>query len=111
MKLKELLNEGTWALPFTKHDAMKLYNIMLNELTASEAKDTLYNIIGDDQLYDLLDDFTADIDKDAPFIDIRPEIATRLKHILDEYEANPKSFKHRFDDDALKILKTIVKSY
>ena len=52
--------EGTWALPDTPEAQAKLNELMSQELIvgpdATNAKEQLYDIIGDDQLFDILSD-------------------------------------------------------
>lgn len=109
MKIKELLLEGTWALPNTKEKALELYFLMQDEIPAKEATDKIYNLIGDDLLFDIIADYLQGYDKDAHTIDVRYSIASRLERLLDQYEMNPESFKEPFDDEAIKILKDIVR--
>lgn len=77
MKMKEAqifenwintLSEGTWALPDTPESQEKLNQLMSAELIvgpdATNATELLYDVIGDDQLFDILDDL-ADRDPRA----------------------------------------------
>jgi hypothetical protein len=54
------LSEGTWALPDTPEAQTKLDNLMSQELIvgpdATNATENLYDVIGDDQLFDILSD-------------------------------------------------------
>lgn len=60
--------EGTWALPDTPEKAKQLINLMNQELTvgpeAINATEQLYELVGDDVLFDILDEL-ADRDPDA----------------------------------------------
>ena len=60
------LEEGTWALPETPEQKEKLAMLLSNELIvgadATNATEQLYDLIGDDKLFDLLNDLA---DKDA----------------------------------------------
>ena len=56
----ETVAEGTWALPDTPQDKEKLSALMSQELIvgpdATNATEQLYDLIGDDRLFDILDD-------------------------------------------------------
>lgn len=73
--------EGTWALPETPEQQKRLQELLAKELPvgpdAVNATEQLYDIIGDDQLFDRLMDL-ADSDPDA---DARPVILDRLKEL------------------------------
>lgn len=43
---------GTWALPQTKKQAKELQQLMKDSLPANIACDKLYNLLGDDDLFD-----------------------------------------------------------
>lgn len=75
------LAEGTWALPDTPEAKQKLADLLASELQvgpdATNATEQLYDVFGDDQLFDTLQSL-ADEDADA---DARPAIIARLKEI------------------------------
>jgi hypothetical protein len=75
------LIEGTWALPETPEAKDTLYSLLNQELPvgpdAANAKEQLYDILGDDQLFDRLSDL-ADRDANA---DARPVIIARMKEM------------------------------
>jgi hypothetical protein len=54
------LSEGTWALPETPEQMEKLNELMSGELIvgpdATNATEQLYDIVGDDELFDILND-------------------------------------------------------
>jgi len=54
------LSEGTWALPDTPESQEKLNQLMANELIvgpdATNATELLYDLVGDDELFDILND-------------------------------------------------------
>jgi hypothetical protein len=62
------LVEGTWALPDTKEDKNRLQDLMSRELTvgadATNATEQLYDLVGDDKLFDILSDI-ANTNPDA----------------------------------------------
>jgi len=57
------LTEGTWALPDNPEAQEKLNQLMSSELIvgpdATNATELLYDVVGDDELYDILDDLAA----------------------------------------------------
>jgi hypothetical protein len=75
------LVEGTWALPETPESKDTLYSLLNQELPvgpdAANAKEQLYDILGDDQLFDRLSDL-ADRNANA---DARPVIIARMKEM------------------------------
>jgi hypothetical protein len=60
--------EGTWALPDTPEKQRRLQDLMSQELTvgpdAINATEQLYDLVGDDALFDILDDI-SNLDPDA----------------------------------------------
>lgn len=75
------LVEGTWALPETPEAKDKLYSLLAQELPvgpdAANATEQLYDILGDDELFDRLGEL-ADRDANA---DARPVIIARMKEM------------------------------
>ena len=75
------LVEGTWALPETPEAKDKLYSLLNSELPvgpdAANATEQLYDILGDDELFDQLSEL-ADRDANA---DARPVIIARMKEM------------------------------
>lgn len=75
------LVEGTWALPETPEAKQKLSDLLANELPvgpdAANATEQLYDILGDDELFDRLIDLS---NKDAN-ADARPVIIARMKEM------------------------------
>jgi len=75
------LVEGTWALPETPEAKDKLYSLLNSELPvgpdAANATEQLYDILGDDELFDRLSEL-ADRDANA---DARPVIIARMKEM------------------------------
>jgi hypothetical protein len=94
---------GTWSLPYRKPDALKLKNILeqLDEYGFALLKDQLYPILGNDELFDVLD-----IKEDEVFQAIRKSI----RQIVIQYEKEPTNFKGTFSPASLKILKEIAES-
>lgn len=73
--------EGTWALPETPEAKDKLYSMLNSELPvgpdAANATEQLYDIFGDDILFDRLSEL-ADRDANA---DARPVVIARMKEL------------------------------
>lgn len=72
--------EGTWALPNTPESMKKLQDLMSRELIvgpdATNATEQLYDLVGDDKLFDILDDISV-LDPDANAWD-DPRVQRRL---------------------------------
>lgn len=75
--------EGTWALPDTPEQEARLKELMSSELIAgpdgTNATEQLYDIVGDDQLFDLIG-AAAEADPNTNIWDI-PEIVERLQQL------------------------------
>jgi len=85
------ISEGTWALPETDEDKDKLIDILSQELPvgvdAINAKELLYNIFGDDSLFDALEEL-AEVDPQADARD------TVMDHLMDK---NPTMYQAILD--------------
>ena len=85
------VSEGTWALPNTEQDQQKLIDILSEELPvgvdAQNATNVLYNIFGDDTLFDRLEEI-AEVDPEA---DARDAVMERLS------EVNPQMYQAILD--------------
>jgi hypothetical protein len=83
------VSEGTWAMPETSEQKKRLQDLMAQELPvgpdAINATEQLYDIFGDDQLFDELDELSI-TDPDA---DARPLIAQRAQELGIDLEFNP----------------------
>ena len=71
---EETVTEGTWSIPDTPEKVRELKDLMKEELTADEAIDRLGGILGDDSLFDDIEDMK---DKD-PKADVRGMVVRRL---------------------------------
>jgi hypothetical protein len=75
------VTEGTWAMPETPEQIKRLRELMQTELPvgpdATNATELLYDIVGDDELFDRLEEL-AEQDPDA---DARPIIQRRLDQL------------------------------
>jgi len=76
----DLLDEGTWAIPETPEDLQQLQQLLAKPLPfgmdATNVTSVLYDIIGDDTLFDTLHDLVDDLGEDA---DAVPAIKEWLK--------------------------------
>lgn len=77
------VTEGTWALPDTPEKAERLQKLMTQELTVgpdgTNAEEQLYELVGDDELFDILGDISM-IDPDAnAWAD--PRVQERLREL------------------------------
>ena len=79
----DLLDEGTWAIPETPEDLQQLQQLLAKPLPfgmdATNVTSVLYDIIGDDSLFDTLHDLVDDLGQDA---DAVPAIKEWLKDNL-----------------------------
>ena len=75
------LAEGTWAVPDTPEAERKLQELMAQELPvgpdATNATEQLFDLVGDDELYDQLEQLA----RDDPDADARPLIQARLEEM------------------------------
>jgi hypothetical protein len=75
------VTEGTWTVPETPEQENKLRELLSTELIvgadAIDATEQLYDLIGDDQLFDQL----AEIAKDDPSADVRQVVIDRLQEL------------------------------
>jgi len=75
------LVEGTWAVPETPEQENKLRELLSSELIvgpdATNATEQLYDLIGDDELFDRL----AEIASKDPNADVRDAVIDRLKEL------------------------------
>lgn len=49
------ITEGAWSLPDSDEDYSKLFDLLNTPYTAAELKERLYNVLGDDAVFDILD--------------------------------------------------------
>ena len=90
---------GTWSAPMTVKQAKKLAKLMSKPLPAEIAQHKIHNILGDDLLYDY-------IDQCDPQTDVRPLVKLRLAHFL---EIQPQGyFFKKWEDEALNICNRII---
>ena len=94
---EEVVKEGTWAVPETSKQKSALKKLLSKPLKAKGATDKLYNIIGDDELFDNIDDFAST----EPNADVRSMVRTAMKRlgikeetILDRIDIKLKEIKN-----------------
>ena len=85
------LEEGTWSIPETPEQVKKLSNLLKNPLDAETALDELYDVFGDDQLFDDLEVMK----REEPETDVRHVVISRLKdmNFIKEVRENNQSQK------------------
>jgi hypothetical protein len=71
------LDEGTWATPDTPKEKAALKKLLSKPLKAKDASDKLYDLVGDDQMADDLDDYA---DK-HPNDDVRAMVKSHMKRL------------------------------
>ena len=101
------LGEGTWTLPKTPKQKAALKKILSKPFPAKDASDKIYDIIGDDQLADDLDDLASSDPND----DARDLVKSHMKRLgikeeveLGEASGDKEAYK-KFFDAALKKFK------
>lgn len=105
----KILSEGTWDAPQTAKQARKLAQIMAIPLPVGTAADTIYDIVGDD---DLFDNFWELEDKDGQDADARYLIAAKLKEWLDDLGTeNDPGWKDPWSRQAIKIVRAAIEKF
>lgn len=102
--LKEnVLKEGTWALPYTAKKANKigllLQGLLKGDYTTEKVTDALYNLYGDDMLFDEL----ASVNKNYVGI-----VQKHIKGLIAQYEKHPEQFDSKFEPEALEALRKVL---
>lgn len=98
---------GTWALPNTNEKAKRLQELFAKPIyITKKMKSELYDLYGDDELWDEIGDRKYEY---GTKYDIRFLIACYIDGLLKYYEEKPQCFNVKFDKNAIKILKNIVK--
>lgn len=94
---------GTWALPQTLIQAKVLQKLVTKPLSPDVAKNKLYHLLGDDDLFDLIEEAK---EKDGKNCDVRALIESSLRGFLDDKE----SAVYPWNEEAYKICQNICKS-
>lgn len=91
---------GTWNLPQTKEKAKKLQNLLKKPLPVNEASDKLYDLLGDDELFDLILEEQRFFGDD---LDVRDMVKSSLEYFLE----TPENATKPWDQEALQICQNI----
>jgi len=83
-EMHDSLNEGTWATPDTPKEKAALKKLLSKPLKAKDASDKLYDLVGDDEMADDLDDYA---DK-HPNEDVRAMVKSHMKRLGIKEEAD-----------------------
>jgi hypothetical protein len=94
---------GTWALPNTVKQAKELQKLVSKPLSPEDAKDKLYDLLGDDDLYDLIE---AEEERFGNDCDVRILVESSLSQFLKDKEYSVKPW----NKEAYKICQNICKS-
>lgn len=101
---------GTWTIPDTKEKVQKLKDILKQPLPASEAKDKMYGLVGDDELFDELDDYVETEPNEAMNSVIKHHLKRMQKCPLNKKSYNTKE-KYEEALEAKKLWDIILKDY
>lgn len=96
---RKCLLEGTWSIPDTDDKISELESILSRPINNKDAEEKLYNIIGNDSLYDNLDD---PVDPS----DVRFEICSYIREFILEAQKSKD-----FDTDMISKLRKILIKY
>lgn len=95
---------GTWELPNTQHRALRLKKLMEKPLLMRQnPQRELYDIFGDDDLYDELDRYL-----DSPDYDVRFLVKMHVNYYLNDYSEHPKNYTVKLSEKARVILESII---
>lgn len=104
------VNEGTWSLPNTVKKAQKLIAAFANaKVTGVLDLDGLYNIFGDDSLWDDLQNSSVDKNSEdnstlVPYRAAVQIMGTHLGDMLSYYAKDPSQFSEPWDPQSLRLL-------
>lgn len=103
---------GCWAAPFTTGQAKKLRTLLKTPIHSDDATDKLYHLVGDDDLFDTIDDLA----KRDKAVDIRPVVLDFLqtwfgKNGDDAEVLRSVGFVRGFEKDALEIFKDMLTAW
>lgn len=97
--------EGTWSAPQTVEQAKKLGELLSKPLPVSVAADKLYNLIGDDLLFDSF----YDLEDDGPNTDVRTTVAMTIDKWLRVLGTDDDpDWSEPWDTDAIHILQKAI---
>lgn len=93
---------GTWALPQSVKKAKKLYDLLQKPLYAKIAESKIYDLIGDD---DLFDSIINESKRHGDDVDVRALVKFFLESFLDDQENATESW----EEEAVIICRKICK--
>jgi hypothetical protein len=94
------LDEGTWATPDTPKEKAALKKLLSKPLKAKDASDKLYDLVGDDQMADDLDDYA---DK-HPNDDVRAMVRSHMKRLGIKEEADLDEKSRQLKDPKKEVM-------
>jgi len=116
-----LILEGTWAIPDTKEKQTALVTLLSQELPvgadATNATELLYDLLGDDELFDRLEELAEqDANADAREIILNrleelkdnPDIAQVIGHLKTPTPDSQEPVDESFEDDASPVESAII---
>lgn len=89
---------GTWSLPQTKQKATALENLMAQEIPAWAAREKLYHLMGDDDLFDTFAEY-------GNTEDIRHQVVITLERLIGEPD---ETFAKPWEPGAREICQKII---
>lgn len=96
------LAEGAWSLPDNIYKAKYIGQLMKQPIDAKSAKDKLYTVLGDDILYDYLDDAVDEQD-------VRYEIYLYLKDFIGTAKPNENGITQEILDELQSVVNSFEK--
>lgn len=93
---------GTWATPNTPAKAREVADLLARPLSASRADRALYDIVGDDRLFD-------EIAECGATDDVRVLVARKLKEWDESYHKHPDSWFVEFSPATWEVLRRAYK--
>lgn len=103
-RIKKL--NSSWHIPFSTEDAQKLFNYVDSLLMCeieTKIEDNIYNILGDDELFDRLHETETRYEEEVASI-----IRDSVKEIYFQYQRSPETFSDKFEPGALEYLEKII---
>ena len=109
-KLKEFLNEGTWALPKNSEERKTQGTIFISKI--EELKDEIYPVFGDDILFDGLDGAIRRIEElvDTPDEEIKERLNWKGEWVNDEHPLD-RVGEYTLKQELIKELTKVTERY
>lgn len=96
---------GNWASPSTKGAALQVAALLKEPLYAGKAEDTLYSLVGDD---DLFDDISETLRKEGPEADVRPIVVKTVSGWIEQWKTDPSTWLKPWEPEAVTILEEAI---